>query len=142
VPLAVKIAPDLADEELSAIGRALVAQGVDAVIATNTTVSRRGVEGSAHAGEAGGLSGAPLFARSTELVRRLAAEFGPRLPVIAVGGIGSGADAVAKLAAGARLVQLYTGFIYRGPGLVNEVLDAMRDWQKSQKLAKNQAVSH
>lgn len=142
VPLAVKIAPDLVDEELSAIGRVLVAQGVDAVIATNTTVSRQGVERSVHAGETGGLSGAPLFARSTEVVRRLVAEFGPRLPVIAVGGIGSGADAVAKLAAGARLVQLYTGFIYRGPELVNEVLGALRDWQKPQDLAQIQAVSH
>lgn len=133
VPLAVKIAPDLADEELSAIGRVLAAQGVDAVIATNTTVSRQGVESSPHAGEAGGLSGAPLLERSTEVVRRLAAEFGARLPVIAAGGIGSGADAVAKLQAGARLVQLYTGFIYRGPELVGEVLDAVRDWQKCQK---------
>lgn len=142
VPLAVKIAPDLADEELSAIGLILVAQSVDAVIATNTTVSRRGVEQSPHAGEAGGLSGAPLFARSTEVVRRLAAEFGARLPVIAAGGIGSGADAVAKLAAGARLVQVYTGFIYRGPELVGEVMGAVRDWQKSQKSNKIQAVSH
>ncbi|GMU47404.1 MAG: dihydroorotate dehydrogenase (quinone) [Porticoccaceae bacterium] len=137
VPLAVKIAPDLADEELSAIGRILVAQSVDAVIATNTTVSRRGVEQSPHAGEAGGLSGAPLFARSTEVVRRLAAEFGARLPVIAAGGIGSGEDAVAKLAAGARLVQLYTGFIYRGPELVGEALGAVADWRKQKKLNEN-----
>lgn len=142
VPLAVKIAPDLADEELSAIGRVLVAQGVDAVIATNTTVSRQGVEQSPHAGEAGGLSGMPLFHRSTEVVRCLAAEFGARLPVIAVGGIGSGADAVAKLAAGARLVQLYTGFIYRGPELVGEVLNAVREREKCRESNKLQAVSH
>lgn len=142
VPLAVKIAPDLADEELSAIGNVLVAQGVDAVIATNTTVSRQGVEPSRYAGEAGGLSGAPLLARSTQVVRYLAGEFGARLPVIAVGGIGSGADAVAKLQAGARLIQLYTGFIYRGPELIGEVLDAVRGWPENQKSDLFQAVSN
>lgn len=124
VPLAVKIAPDLSDFELSEIGRILVAKEVDAVIATNTTLSRAGVAGARHGAEAGGLSGAPLLARSTRVVRRLSEEFGAQLPVIAVGGIGSGADACAKLAAGAALVQLYTGFIYRGPRLIHEVIAA------------------
>ena len=124
VPLAVKIAPDLDDAELVAIGRILVDRGIDAVIATNTTVAREAVPHARHRGEPGGLSGAPLLARSTEVVRRLSAEFGARLPVIAVGGIGSGADAAAKFAAGAVLVQLYTGFVYRGPELIREALAA------------------
>jgi dihydroorotate dehydrogenase len=124
VPLAVKIAPDLDDAELVAIGRILVERGIDAVIATNTTVAREGLPPVRHGGEQGGLSGAPLLARSTAVVRRLTAEFGPRLPVIAAGGIGSGADATAKFAAGAVLVQLYTGFIYRGPRLLREALAA------------------
>ena len=125
MPLAVKIAPDLDDAELVEIGGILVAKGIDAVIATNTTVSREGVAGARHATEAGGLSGAPLFARSTQVVHHLAAEFGARLPVIAAGGIASGDDALAKFTAGAVLVQLYTGFIYRGPALVSEVLAAV-----------------
>ncbi|MGD9983385.1 MAG: quinone-dependent dihydroorotate dehydrogenase [Porticoccaceae bacterium] len=127
VPLAVKIAPDMSAEELRLVGGILVTQGIDAVIATNTTVTRDGVAGASHATEAteaGGLSGAPLRARSTEVVRLLAAEFGARLPVIAVGGIETGADAAAKIAAGAVLVQLYTGFVYRGPGLVREAVAA------------------
>ncbi len=124
VPLAVKIAPDMSAEELRQVGRILVAQGIDAVIATNTTVARDGVAGAPHATEAGGLSGAPLRARSTEVVRLLASEFGAQLPVIAVGGVETGVDAAAKIAAGAVLVQLYTGFVYRGPGLVREAVAA------------------
>jgi dihydroorotate dehydrogenase len=124
VPLAVKIAPDMSPDELRQVGGILVAQDIDAVIATNTTVARDGVAGAPHATEAGGLSGAPLRERSTEVVRLLASEFGTRLPVIAVGGIEAGADAAAKIAAGAVLVQLYTGFIYRGPGLVREAVAA------------------
>ncbi len=120
VPLAVKIAPDLADAELPRVADALVANEVDAVIATNTTVSRDGVAGLPHAEEAGGLSGAPLTARSTEVVGQLARHLAGALPVIGVGGILSGDDAVAKIAAGAALVQLYTGIIYRGPTLVGE----------------------
>ena len=106
------------------MGGILVAQGIDAVIATNTTIARDGVAGAPHATEAGGLSGAPLRERSTEVVRLLASEFGARLPVIAVGGVETGADAAARIAAGAVLVQLYTGFIYRGPGLVREAVAA------------------
>ena len=126
VPLAIKIAPDLADADLPAVGQALCRHGMDAVIATNTTFSRVGVESLPHASETGGLSGAPLMSRSTEVVRRLAEVLEGRLPIIAVGGILSGADAAAKMAAGASLVQLYTGFIYRGPALIREAVQALQ----------------
>ena len=125
VPLAVKIAPDLDDAELPRIADALIAHGIDAVIATNTTLARDGVAGQRHAAEPGGLSGAPLFARSTAVIRRLAAHVQGRLPIIGVGGIMSGADAAEKIAAGACLVQLYTGLIYRGPALVAECRRAL-----------------
>ena len=126
VPLVVKIAPDLGDADLPAVGQALRQHGIDGVIATNTTFSRAGVEGLAHAEQAGGLSGAPLLERSTAVVRQLAAILDGQVPIIAAGGIMSGADAAAKLAAGASLVQIYTGFIYRGPPLVREVVQALR----------------
>lgn len=125
VPLALKIAPDMNDEELRLVAHTLLEQGMDAVIATNTTLSRDAVQGLEHADEAGGLSGAPLTERSTEVVRTLADELAGRLPIIGVGGIFSGADAAAKIAAGASLVQLYSGFIYRGPELVRECVDAI-----------------
>lgn len=124
VPLAVKIAPDMSADELRQVGEILVARGIDAVIATNTTVARDGLTDVRHATEAGGLSGAPLRERSTAVVRQLASAFGTRLPIIAVGGIGSGADAAAKLEAGAALVQIYTGFVYNGPGLVRDAVAA------------------
>jgi dihydroorotate dehydrogenase len=122
VPLAVKIAPDLDDEQIAAIARLVEQHGIDAVIATNTTVSRIGVEGLRHADEAGGLSGAPVRAASTAVVRKVASALGGRVPVIGVGGILSAADAQEKLAAGASLVQVYTGLVYRGPGLVRELV--------------------
>ncbi len=122
LPLAVKIAPDLDDGQIAAIAALTAASGLDAVIATNTTTSRAGVEGLPHAGEAGGLSGAPLRAASTAVVRKLARELGGRLPIIGVGGISSAADAREKLDAGATLVQLYTGLVYRGPRLVREIV--------------------
>ena len=125
-PLAVKIAPDLADEDLASVAQTLLRHEIDAVIATNTTFSRTGVEGQPHAAEAGGLSGAPLRDRSTAVVRQLAEILAGKLPIIAVGGISSGADAAAKIAAGASLGQLYTGFIYRGPALVREAVAALR----------------
>jgi dihydroorotate dehydrogenase len=125
VPLAVKIAPDLDDEALAAIARALLAHGIDAAIATNTTVSRSGVEGLPHAAEAGGLSGAPLRPLATTVVRKLGAALKGAIPIIGVGGIASAADAAEKLDAGARLVQLYTGLVYRGPALVREVVDGL-----------------
>ncbi|MDP2639048.1 MAG: quinone-dependent dihydroorotate dehydrogenase [Betaproteobacteria bacterium] len=125
VPLVLKIAPDLDDAELGAIAKCLLRHRLDGVIATNTTVSRAGVAGLRHAAEAGGLSGAPLREASTALIRKLARLLEGRVPIIGVGGVMSAADARAKLAAGASLVQIYTGFIYRGPQLIGEILRAL-----------------
>lgn len=125
VPLAIKIAPDMSDEETVQVADALVQAGMDAVIATNTTLSRSGVEGLAHGDEAGGLSGAPLREQSTHIIRVLAAELKGRLPIIAAGGITEGRHAAEKIAAGASLVQIYSGFIYRGPALIREAVDAI-----------------
>ena len=125
VPLAIKIAPDMSDEETVQVARALVETGMDAVIATNTTLSRAGVEGLQHADQAGGLSGAPVLAQSTHVVKVLAAELAGRLPIIAAGGITEGRHAAEKIAAGASLVQIYSGFIYRGPALIAEAVDAI-----------------
>jgi dihydroorotate dehydrogenase len=125
VPLAVKIAPDLDDAAVRAIARSLVARGIDAVIATNTTIARDAVAGLAHAEEAGGLSGAPVFEPSNRVIRALAGELRGAIPIIGVGGILSGDDARAKLDAGATLVQLYTGLVYRGPALVAECAQAL-----------------
>ncbi len=125
VPIAVKISPDLSAGQVEAVAALLVKHGMDGAIATNTTISREGVEGSRSAQEAGGLSGAPLLERSNAILQRLCDVLDGRLPVIGVGGILSGRDALAKLAAGASLVQLYTGLIYRGPDLVREVVEAV-----------------
>lgn len=126
VPIALKIAPDLDEDQLMDIADALRHHRIDAVIATNTTLSRQGVEQSPLATEAGGLSGAPLFDRSTAVVRTLAKALAGEVPIIAAGGITSGARAQAKLDAGASLVQIYTGLIYRGPSLVRECIEATR----------------
>ncbi|TCZ82640.1 quinone-dependent dihydroorotate dehydrogenase [Lysobacter sp. N42] len=126
VPMLVKVAPDLSDEDIEAAARVLADLQVDGVVATNTTVSRLGVEDSPHADEAGGLSGAPLMAQATYVLRRLRTRLPESIPLVGVGGILSGADAVTKMAAGASLVQCYTGFIYRGPVLVRECVDAIR----------------
>ncbi len=136
VPLAVKIAPDLADEDLKRIADALIAHGLDAVIATNTTVARDPVAGLPNAQQAGGLSGRPLFARSTQVVRTLATHLQGALPIIAVGGIFSGADAVEKLRAGASLVQLYTGLVYRGPCLIAECRSAIAAYRNAAAPAR------
>ncbi len=125
VPLAVKIAPDLTDDAVRAIAQLFVRQRIDAAIATNTTIARDGVAGLPHAGEAGGLSGAPLAPRALATLRTLVAALDGALPVIAVGGIMSGDDARERIAAGAALVQLYTGLIYRGPALVAECANAL-----------------
>ena len=125
VPLVVKIAPDLTDDALRAIARVLVTHAIDGVIATNTTIARDTVAGEPHAQQTGGLSGAPLRERSTAVVRALADALASALPIIGVGGIGSGDDAREKIAAGASLVQLYTGLIYRGPALVTECVEAL-----------------
>jgi dihydroorotate dehydrogenase len=126
VPMLVKIAPDLADSDIEAAGRVLGDLEVDGVIAGNTTISRDGVEGAPHAGEVGGLSGAPLMAKSTAVLRMLRTRLPESIPLVGVGGILHGADAATKQAAGATLVQLYTGLIYRGPALVGECVDALR----------------
>lgn len=125
VPIAIKIAPDMTAEEVALVGATLLAEGMDAVIATNTTLDRSAVADSPYASEAGGLSGAPLTDMSTEVIRLLAAELKGQMPIIGVGGIFSGADAADKIAAGASLVQLYSGFIYRGPELIRECADAI-----------------
>jgi dihydroorotate dehydrogenase len=126
VPLALKIAPDVDGDQIRNIGAALVRHRIDGVIATNTTLGRRDVEGMRHAAEQGGLSGAPVFEQSNIVIRALRAEVGDAVPIIGVGGILSGRDAKAKIAAGAQLVQLYSGLIYRGPALVRECADALR----------------
>jgi dihydroorotate dehydrogenase len=126
VPMFVKIAPDLDDAQVDLIAATLRRHGIDGVIATNTTVARDAVAGLPHADEPGGLSGRPVFEPSNRVIRRLRAALGARYPIVGVGGVLSGADARAKLAAGADLVQLYTGLIYRGPALVEEVARALR----------------
>ena len=125
VPLAVKIAPDLRAVEVDDIAAAVRRHAIDAVVATNTTNSRDGVEGLKYASESGGLSGAPLFDKSTEVVRQLAKTLGGNTPIIAVGGIMLGTDARDKINAGAEMVQLYSGLIYRGPGLIGDCVDAL-----------------
>ncbi|MDR1463533.1 MAG: quinone-dependent dihydroorotate dehydrogenase, partial [Azoarcus sp.] len=124
VPLALKIAPDLDAEGITAIADALRRNRIDAVIATNTTLARDGVTGSRHSGQEGGLSGAPLLEASTAVLRQLAQALAGELPVIASGGVLDGKAARAKLDAGATLVQVLTGLIYRGPGLVRECVRA------------------
>lgn len=126
VPVALKIAPDLDDDQIRNIGDALVRHGIDGVIATNTTISRDAVKGLPHADEAGGLSGRPVFESSTRVVRELRRVVGNDLPIIGVGGIFDGAGACAKIDAGAQLVQVYSGLIYRGPTLVRDCAAALR----------------
>lgn len=126
VPVAVKIAPDMDDEGIRFVANALRDTGIDGVIATNTTVSRVAVAGHRHAEEAGGLSGAPVREASLRVIRGLYAELGDSLPIIGVGGITDGESAAEKIRAGARLVQIYTGFIYRGPALIRESVEAIR----------------
>jgi dihydroorotate dehydrogenase len=126
VPIALKIAPDIEREQVSQIAHLLMSHHIDGVIATNTTLSRTGVEGLPHGTEAGGLSGAPVRDKSTTVIRQLAAELQGALPIIGVGGILNGADAVEKINAGATLVQIYSGLIYRGPALISEACTAIR----------------
>lgn len=125
VPIAVKIAPDMTDEEIAQVAEIIVDSGMDGVIATNTTLSREGVEGLRHADEAGGLSGAPVREQSTHVVKVLAETLQGRLPIIAVGGITKGKHAAEKIKAGASLVQIYSGFLYKGPALIRQSVDAI-----------------
>jgi dihydroorotate dehydrogenase len=124
-PLVVKIAPDLSADEIRRIARTLVRHRIDGVVATNTTVDHAAVAGLPHADEAGGLSGRPLKDKSTAVIGTLAAALDGALPIIGVGGIMSGADATQKIAAGATLVQIYSGLIYKGPELVAEIARAL-----------------
>lgn len=126
VPIAVKIAPDMEEEEFEMVASSLKAYEMDAVIATNTTLSREGVEGSPFAQEAGGLSGAPVRNKSTRAIRILSNALDGALPIIGVGGITEGFDAAEKIEAGASLVQIYSGFIYHGPQLVADSVRAIQ----------------
>jgi dihydroorotate dehydrogenase len=125
-PLFLKIAPDLETTDIDLIADLSMEFGIDAIIATNTTIARNLVQGMQHSQEAGGLSGAPVRALSTQVIKTLKARLGNDLPIIGVGGILSGADAKEKMMAGASLVQIYSGLIYRGPDLVNECAKALR----------------
>ncbi|MFW5825082.1 MAG: quinone-dependent dihydroorotate dehydrogenase, partial [Marinobacter sp.] len=129
VPLAVKIAPDMDDEEIGFVAGALREAGIDGVVATNTTISREAVKGHRLSEEAGGLSGDPVREPSLRVIRGLYQALGDEIPIIGVGGISDGASAAEKIRAGARLVQVYTGFIYRGPALVGEAVEAIRALQ-------------
>ncbi|HWS26569.1 MAG TPA: quinone-dependent dihydroorotate dehydrogenase [Xanthomonadales bacterium] len=125
-PMLLKIAPDLTPNEMDGIADVLLASGIDGLICTNTTVDRHVIVGHPLASEAGGLSGRPLMARATEVLRGMHERLGERVPIIGVGGILSGADASAKFDAGASLVQFYSGMIYRGPELIGECVEALR----------------
>lgn len=120
VPFAVKIAPDMSLEETEQVANILLANNIDAVIATNTTLSREGVEGLMHATETGGLSGLPVKQKSTLMIKNLKSILGDKMPIIGVGGISDADSAAEKIQAGASLVQIYTGFIYKGPQLIAE----------------------
>jgi dihydroorotate dehydrogenase len=126
VPVFVKIAPDLDEAQVKVIAATLQKNGIDGVIATNTTIARDAVKHLPHGEEAGGLSGAPVFEASNRVIRLLRAQLGSHYPIIGVGGVMSGADARAKREAGADLVQIYTGFIYRGPPLITEAARALK----------------
>ena len=126
VPVAIKVAPDLNEAEIRDMAEVFSSVEIDGLIATNTTLDKAAVQGLPHGEEQGGLSGKPLTQHSTEVIRQFRADMASQIPIIGVGGILSGADAQAKLAAGASLVQVYSGFIYRGPALVRECVEATK----------------
>ena len=126
IPVLLKIAPDLDDAQMDAVAAALLGSGIDGLICTNTTIDRTGVAGSAHANENGGLSGKPLFEPSTEILRGMAQRLGGAIPLVGVGGVLTGSDAADKIEAGAKLVQIYSGLIYRGPWLLTECIEEIR----------------
>ncbi|MEO5658856.1 MAG: quinone-dependent dihydroorotate dehydrogenase [Polaromonas sp.] len=127
VPIFVKIAPDLDDAQIGVIAATLMRHAMDGVVATNTTLNRDAVKGLRYADEAGGLSGAPVLAASNRVIGQLRAALGAGFPIIGVGGVMSGADAVSKIRAGADVVQIYTGLIYQGPGLVAEAANSIKN---------------
>lgn len=132
VPVFLKIAPDLDDQQISVIAQCLVKHQMDGVIATNTTLSRDAVQGQPYCNEAGGLSGAPVLSGSNRVIRLLRLHLGAQFPIIGVGGIISGYDAVSKIEAGADAVQIYTGLIYKGPALVHEIAKSLSQLSQSQ----------
>jgi dihydroorotate dehydrogenase len=125
-PMLLKIAPDLSEVELDGVAEVLRGSGIDGVICTNTTIDHAAVASDPHGQEVGGLSGKPLFARSTEVLRGMRARLGAATPIVGVGGILDGSDAAEKLDAGANLVQIYSGLIYRGPHLIGECVEEIR----------------
>ena len=127
VPIFVKIAPDLDESQIAVIAATLKRHAMDGVVATNTTLSREAVKGMRHADEAGGLSGAPVLDASNRVIAQLRAALGKDFPIIGVGGIMSGADAVSKIRAGADVVQIYTGLIYQGPELVTQAANSIKN---------------
>ena len=126
VPIFVKIAPDLDEAQVDVIAATLKRHKMDGVVATNTTLARDAVQGMRHAEEAGGLSGSPVLNASNRVIGQLRAALGKGFPIIGVGGVMSGADAVSKINAGADVVQIYTGLIYKGPGLVSQAAKAIK----------------
>ena len=126
VPVAIKVAPDLSEAEIRDMAEVFSSVQIDALIATNTTLDKSAIQGLTHANEQGGLSGMPLTQHSTQVIQQFRADMDSQIPIIGVGGILSGDDAQAKLAAGASLVQVYSGFIYRGPELVRECVAATK----------------
>ncbi len=132
VPVLVKIAPDMDSSEIAQVAGVLIQEGMDGVIATNTTVGREGVEGLEHGDEAGGLSGLPVRDKSTQVIETLNSCLGGKLPIIGVGGIFDGASAADKVRAGASLVQVYSGFIYEGPELIARAAAGIASFKKGQ----------
>ncbi len=125
MPIALKVAPDMGDEQIAELSKVFLNGGLEGLIATNTTIERSAVEGKPFSKQAGGLSGRPVTQRSTEVIEAFYSHLGEQIPIIGVGGIMSADDAQQKLNAGAKLVQIYTGFIYHGPPLVHQILDSL-----------------
>ncbi|MEH6453658.1 MAG: quinone-dependent dihydroorotate dehydrogenase, partial [Psychromonas sp.] len=123
VPIALKVAPDLSDDEIESIAKSLLKYEIDGLIATNTTLDREIIKGMSHAGEAGGLSGRPVQSKSTKVVAKFAEHLKGEIPIIGVGGIDGVVAAKEKMDAGASLVQIYSGFIYKGPSLVKDIVN-------------------
>ncbi len=131
VPLVMKISPDLNEQQIRELSNIFLEGQLDGLICTNTTTTREGVEGHPHASQSGGMSGKPLYNKSTEVLEAFAKELQGRIPIIGVGGINSPEDAVGKIKAGASLVQLYSGFIYQGPNLVRDSAEAIKAYLQS-----------
>ena len=132
-PLLVKLAPDIADADLPEIVRVILAHGVDGIVVSNTTLSRDGLKDRSFAAETGGLSGRPLFTRATRMLARVYRLTEGKLPLIGVGGIDSGAAALAKIEAGASLLQLYTGLVFEGPKLIGDIKQALLEAMQEAK---------